>query len=263
MNRKYKFTNDSLKTPLRQRILLILLDYDGTLVPITSRPEKAIISPSAQNLLSKLNQLPGVTIGIISGRSLSDLKKMVGIKGLIYAGNHGIEWEIGGKKGKLKILQGAEGNLSKIRMELNIISRKFKGAILEDKEYILSVHYRLVKQELLEPFRKYLKYLVAPYKNSGALKMTRGKKVYEIKLNLKWDKGDFIEFLLNNNFRQNNLLTVYIGDDVTDEDVFVKHRKKIVTVKVGLSLSKAEYYLSNQQEVIKLLEFILKIRSRG
>ena len=57
MNRKYKFTNDSLKTPLRQRILLILLDYDGTLVPITSRPEKAIISPSAQNLLSKLNQL--------------------------------------------------------------------------------------------------------------------------------------------------------------------------------------------------------------
>ena len=54
-----------------------------------------------------------------------------------------------------------------------------------------------------------------------------------------------------------------VGDDVTDEDVFVKHRKKIVTVKVGLSLSKAEYYLSNQQEVIKLLEFILKIRSRG
>ncbi len=72
-------------------ILSLLLDYDGTLSPIASHPDLAVIPPETKKVLERLAKNPDVFIAIISGRSVDNVKKMVGIEGITYAGNHGLE----------------------------------------------------------------------------------------------------------------------------------------------------------------------------
>ena len=68
--------------------ILLLSDYDGTLTPIVSRPEEAILSPEVREKLRALTEKPVFSVGIISGRSLSEVKSLVEIEGIYYAGNH-------------------------------------------------------------------------------------------------------------------------------------------------------------------------------
>ena len=72
-------------------IVALLLDYDGTLSPIAQRPEMATIPPDTKAVLERLANHPDVFIAIVSGRSQSNVKEMVGIEGITYAGNHGME----------------------------------------------------------------------------------------------------------------------------------------------------------------------------
>jgi len=73
--------------------VLLLSDYDGTLTPIVSRPEEAILSPEVSEKLRALAQKSTFSVGIISGRPLSEVKSLVGMEGIYYAGNHGLEME--------------------------------------------------------------------------------------------------------------------------------------------------------------------------
>src|SRR5207245_10928377 len=67
----------------------VFLDYDGTLTPIVSRPEKAALSNSTRQTLQKLAaQAPGP---ILSGRDLEDIRHRVGIGGQVYAGSHAFD----------------------------------------------------------------------------------------------------------------------------------------------------------------------------
>ena len=92
---KHLFKNwDTLQTRIRQaRNLFLFLDYDGTLTPIVSRPEQALCPVKVKRLLETLRDLPGVHLAIVSGRSLEDVRRKVGVSGIVYAGNHGLEIE--------------------------------------------------------------------------------------------------------------------------------------------------------------------------
>jgi trehalose 6-phosphate synthase/phosphatase len=72
--------------------LAIILDYDGTLVPLQPHPDLAVLSPDVKCLLEKLIECPDVDICILSGRSLDNLKKMVPIKNINLAGSHGMQF---------------------------------------------------------------------------------------------------------------------------------------------------------------------------
>src|SRR3989338_7494622 len=84
---------DRFKRKLKDKYIFLFLDYDGTLTPIVEKPDKASISKRAKNLLESLSKNPVYKIAVISGRSLGDIRRRVGIKGIIYVGNHGIEIE--------------------------------------------------------------------------------------------------------------------------------------------------------------------------
>ena len=71
-------------------ILTLLLDFDGTLSPLVSQPHEAVLPPATKDILLRLSQLPNVFIGIVSGRGVADVIEKVGIQGLTYAGNHGL-----------------------------------------------------------------------------------------------------------------------------------------------------------------------------
>ena len=72
-------------------ILALLLDYDGTLSPIAPHPDLATIPEETKKVLVRLANLSDVFVGIISGRGVNNVKEMVGIEGITYAGNHGLE----------------------------------------------------------------------------------------------------------------------------------------------------------------------------
>jgi trehalose 6-phosphate synthase/phosphatase len=71
--------------------LALLLDYDGTLAPIAPHPDLATLPQETRNVLQRLSNINDVYIAIISGRGVENVKEMVGIEGITYAGNHGLE----------------------------------------------------------------------------------------------------------------------------------------------------------------------------
>jgi len=262
---KYLFPQFSkIKELLENKFILLLLDYDGTLTPIVKAPSKAIIRKDTKGLLQTLSRSPSCKIGIISGRKLKDIKTIVGVDGITYAGNHGLE--IQGPKIKFE---------SQVSPRLKLIIRNIvtdmekrlsgiKGALIEDKGLTLSIHYRLVSKKDMPAFKKIVSEVINPYIVCDKIKVNSGKKVYEIKPPIKWDKGKIVLWLLA---RQQfisgvkDVLPIYIGDDITDEDAFKVLKRKGLTVFVGRpGNSKADYYLKNTEEVTKFLRSILNLQ---
>jgi len=143
---EYLFSKwEELKRGLSGKYIILFLDYDGTLTPIVKAPKLALLSDDTRLLLKRLSQNRKVKLAIISGRSLQDIKNTIGIKDIIYAGNHGLEVE--GPKIKFES-QVSPRLKSVIRSILKEITEKLsgiKGIIIEDKVLTISIHYRMVE----------------------------------------------------------------------------------------------------------------------
>ena len=262
---EYLFSHwDKLKNRLGGKSIFLFLDYDGTLTPIAKTPEKAVISRETKDLLNKLSKKSHCSVAIISGRSLSDIKTIVGIKDIAYAGNHGLEIE----GPKIKFESQVSPRLKSIIRHIyeDAVSKfsKIKGVLIEDKGLTISVHYRLVDGKDIQEFLSIFNEITDPYIVRDKIKVTEGKKVLEIKPPVKWTKGNVVLwFLVRQQFAagENKVLPVYIGDDVTDEDAFNVLKRKGLTIFVGESRSSnADYYLKNIEEVTELLRLISEIK---
>ncbi|MFH1190962.1 MAG: trehalose-phosphatase [Candidatus Omnitrophota bacterium] len=262
---EYLFSQFSkIKELLRNKFILLLLDYDGTLTPIVKTPSKAVIHKNTKELLQKLSRSFYCKIGILSGRKLEDIKNIVGIGGIVYAGNHGLEIEGAKIKFKSQVTSRLKSIIRNIAKDMQKRLSGIKGALVEDKGLTLSIHYRLVDKKDMPVFEKIISEVTSPYIARNKIKVNAGKKVYEIKPPVKWDKGKAaLWFLARQQFilGVKNALPVYIGDDITDEDAFKALKRKGLTVFVGKSgSSKADYYLKNTEEVAKFLRSILALQ---
>jgi trehalose-phosphatase len=258
---RYLFNDwDCLKEDLKNSRVMLFLDYDGTLAPIADTPDKAVISKEAKGLLHELSKNRGCKLAVISGRSLKDIKGIVGLKDIIYSGNHGLE--IDGPKLKFKSIvpSGFKEVARKIKFDLLKRLTDIKGVILEDKGYTLSVHYRLVKKKDIHLVKTAFHEAIIYYLVGNKIKINTGKMVLELKPPIEWDKGRSVMWLLARQefaSRGDPVLPVYIGDDVTDEDAFSALRKKGLTVFAGKpKKSKAKYYLKGHKDVLKFLRMV-------
>ena len=150
---EYLFSHfEKLKNRLSSKFVLLFLDYDGTLTPIVETPDKAVISKERKDLLDKLSTSPHCRVAIISGRSLSDIKAIVGLKDIIYVGNHGLEIE----SPKIKFESQVSPRLKSIIRHIyeDAVSKfsKIKGVLIENKGLTISVHYRLVDEKDIQEF---------------------------------------------------------------------------------------------------------------
>lgn len=245
----------TLKPLLKKESLLLLLDFDGTVVPIVATPQKIQFSHKIKSLLLQLENTAQIKIAIISGRSLKDIKFQIGISNLVYAGNHGLEWEISGKKERLK--QFSEKSLfsPELRKRLLSLQMNFPGIYIEDKTLTIAIHYRLLSAQKLPSFHYYINHILTASIKLLGLQLAQGKKVYELRRRVNWTKGDFVKILLEKYYQDKFHAIIYIGDDLTDEDVF-KKLPDIIGVKVGRSKTVARYFLNNQHEVIELLHWL-------
>lgn len=141
---KYLFDNwDEISETVRSSTtILLLLDYDGTTVSIQRTPERARLDEETRRLLSELSGIPRVTLGIVSGRSISDICSMVGLGELIYVGNHGLEILLPGKPVKMLYSEGTLRFIRNVFEELKGQLGDIAGVLLEEKGPIIAIHYR-------------------------------------------------------------------------------------------------------------------------
>ncbi len=232
--------------------LFLFLDYDGTLTPIVSRPEVALCASGVKRHLEKLRDLPGVSLAIISGRSIEDVREKVGVSGITYVGNHGLEIENPAGKHKKILVSARKKELKRITQKLQNSLEKIPGILFEDKGPILSVHYRNVAQKFFAKVPQIVEAELQQWRNRW--KVASGKMVLEIRPNINFNKGKAVKEILRS-FPSLELLPIYLGDDQTDEDAFRMLKGQGISVFVGSGKlsSEADFFLKSPDEVQEFL----------
>jgi trehalose 6-phosphate phosphatase len=249
--------------------ILFLSDFDGTLSPIVEKPELAVMSDETRLLLQTLTHEHRFTIGIISGRALNDLKEKVDLDGIIYAGNHGFEIEGPGISFVNPLVDEIRPLFRILRRILVLTFSSIKGVFIEDKGITLSVHYRQVEDYQAADVEHLVKKVLDSPMSRGLFNITKGKKVFDFRPAINWDKGKAIKLIMKRygkGGRHSGLLVIYLGDDRTDEDGFqvIEKYGNGLSVFVGETPTNtsARYQLSSTDEVryflMKLLDYAQK-----
>ncbi len=237
------------------KTIVLFLDFDGTLSQIVDHPEDATISDDMKKVLKQCASQ--FTTAIVSGRDMDDVKKRVGINEVIYAGSHG--FRISGPGG----LAMEQEKMEKLLPVLDRIEEKLlsgfsdgpTGVQVERKRYAIAVHYRNADEGSVEEIKNLTGGLLEEF---SGIKTGEGKKIIEIRPDVDWHKGRAVQWILDslNLWENTEILPVYIGDDVTDEDAFRTLYHKGIGILVGTHgrPTAARYKLRNVDEVKILLQ---------
>ncbi|SDL33696.1 trehalose 6-phosphatase [Salinimicrobium catena] len=235
---------------------LLFLDFDGTLSPIVEHHEDAEISDEMRELVEDLAEK--YPVAVVSGRGLADVKKRVGLPELFYAGSHG--FEISGPKGFARDHEEAVKVMPVFNELQPILKEKLEhlpGVDFERKKFTLAVHYR---QVLPEREREVHEIVEAVLKDHPQVIGAGGKKVIEIRPAIDWHKGKAVEFLKKEINKGKDTFSVYVGDDVTDEDAF-----KFVANGLGILVGDhgrdtyADYHLEDLEQVKQFFKRLLNL----
>ena len=238
--------------------LLIFLDFDGTLAPVVNDPTLASIPPETLRTLTSLAGLEKVSLAIISGRALADLKARVGLPNLIYAGNHGLEISGPGMYYLQPTAAKRVQALSELSADLQRSLQHIPGVQVENKGLSASVHYRRAPADKLREIYQVINSVVSG--SRGLFQMSPGLQVYEIRPRVTWHKGKAVSWI-RETWAKRDALAMYVGDDVTDEDAFLALPEGI-TISVGSARqTSARYYLEDQSSLQAFLGWLIESRA--
>ncbi len=262
MSDLFRLWGDVTGRMTRAARVFLFFDFDGTLAPVAPRPEMAALDEKTRESLRRLSKKQAWTVSIVSGRGLEDLRKMVGVEDIVFVGNHGFEVKGPGLEyvhpGAMACRPAVENVLKILEQDL----REIQGVFIEDKVYSLSVHYRQCAPGNIPRVGEIVEQASQQSCANNHVRVTPGKKVFEIRPLADWHKGRVIEWLLDRWIEDpaQESIAWYVGDDQTDEDAFkaVKKRGGItVLVGAGNPQSAAQYTLTSQngmQELLSRLE---------
>ena len=233
----------------------VFLDYDGTLTPIADRPEQALLSASTRELLVRLASRCPVTI--VTGRDIAVVRDFVQLDQIGYAGCHGLDIE-GPAGGGLRYeaAGGVLPTLDDAEAELRRGIAGIAGALVERKRYSVSIHYRLVDPDDVPAVEEVVAVVVGRH---ARLRRERGKKVFELRPDVDWDKGSAVEWILAALSLDPGAAT-YVGDDETDEHAFevLDGAGVPIVVEHGDRLTSARYRVRDPGEVTAVLELLIE-----
>ncbi len=232
-------------------VLLVASDYDGTLAPMVADPARAFPDAPALRALVELSGLPDTRVALLSGRSRAELARLSGAPaGIELIGGHGAEFGPAAEGGEEPAAVEA---LAAAVAALRAIAGGFAGAEVEPKPTGVAFHYRNV-----DPARvaAALALVAEGPARDPRLISREGKKVVELSTS-SVNKGDALARLRD---ESGAAVTVFLGDDVTDEDAFAALLATDVGIKVGAGATAAEFRLAGQGEVATVLERLLGLR---
>ncbi len=234
---------------------LILLDYDGTLVPIEQRPQDASPSPRLIRLLQDLVSSPRTTTVIISGRARVDIERWFGdIPGLGLAVEHGALLRESGDAHWQTLRGGMDLSWKdRVRPLLEQFAASAPGSLVENKEYALAWHYRLVDAEFGAWLANELVTTLENLLSGTELAVIHGNKVVEVRY--AWANKGEVAARLAAGFRRKSFLLA-MGDDRTDEDMFLRLPRSAWTVRVGSGSTSARFRIASSDEANALLRIL-------
>ncbi len=222
---------DELEQRLAGREPAVFLDYDGTLTPIVDRPEDAVISETMRQAVRDLAQR--CTVCVVSGRDRRVVQDLMGVDDLVVAGSHGYDiWSPDEGTVQHEAGAGSEELIEEVTARLRGELDGTPGVLIEPKKVSVAVHYRLVDEEHRPRVREVVERLLD--ERADELKVTPGKMVYEIQPKLDWNKGKAVLYLLEAlGLDRDDVVPLYLGDDITDEDAFEALADRGIGIFVG------------------------------
>ena len=232
---------------------LIFLDYDGTLVPFVKRPELAVPDRDIRSLLARLSSDSGNEVMIVSGRDRDTLIRWFGDLNVGLSAEHGVWIRNRGKEWDM--LEKIQDTWKKdIRPIVEKFVDRTPGSFIEEKSFSLAWHYRKVDPGLGPLRANEMKDTLHGMTTNLNLVILEGNNVIEIK-NGGINKGRAATYWTTAHASD---FILAIGDDWTDEDLFEALPDSAYTIKVGLGITKARYYLTSHHEVRELLHHLVE-----
>jgi trehalose 6-phosphate phosphatase len=228
--------------------VLLAFDFDGTLAPIVAQREAAFMRPQTTRLLQQACQL--YPCAVISGRTQRDLRRRLAAARVPFAlGNHGLEAGMP----RNEFASQVAAALPRLQLALDGVP----GLEIEDKTHSIAVHYRRSrrKQHARAAIAQAAKHL------PSRMRLISGKLVINLVPASAPNKGDAV---LSLRARAGADTALYVGDDVSDEDVFsLDQPGRLLGVRVGRSArSRAPYFLRDQSEIDALLSTLIQLRAQ-
>jgi len=252
---KVKFLDNQLRAHVVESIVraqnaVLLLDYDGTLVPFASRPELATPSDSLLRTLARLNSFKSINLIVISGRDKQSLATFFR-EPLNKVAEHGAWIQFAGEE--WHTLEPFDQDWKEdIRNILDQYVTRTPGSFIEEKDFSLVWHYRKADVGLGEVRAHDLTDTLQYMTGNLNLQVLEGNKIVEVK-NSGINKGRTARHLVNH-FSPDVILAV--GDDWTDEDTFKALPEKAITIKVTNTQTAAKYYIKSYRDTVSLLNQI-------
>ncbi len=262
---KYLFENLELISEFKNdKNTAIITDIDGTISEIVPTPGEAVVNADMKQAIVKLKEKFKL-VGVISGRSVYKAQEMVGVDGILYVGNHGMEYIF---DGEYFLVPEVKEYLSQIKQcggQLNEELCHIPGILFEDKGICHSIHYRqcnnpeMVRSKIIKSIQN------SPH--SKNLQISEGRKLVELKPPSSYDKGTIINKIIE---EYDLKKIIYLGDDITDVDAFKRlnelEKDQIIRSVSVLVISKeipthiknsASFFLLNIKEVLRLFRWLL------
>ncbi|MDD5747784.1 MAG: bifunctional alpha,alpha-trehalose-phosphate synthase (UDP-forming)/trehalose-phosphatase [Actinomycetota bacterium] len=231
---------------------LLLLDYDGTLVPFAETPELATPPVELITILEELAGIPGTEVALVSGRDRTTLDSWFGDLDIALIAEHGA-W-IKTRGGDWEIIEPMTSDwIPQVTRILQRYVNRLPGSFVERKSFSVAWHYRNADVELAQVKAKKLVDDLVNFAANNKVQILHGNKVIEVN-GEKVDKGKAALRLLS---RRNYNFVMAVGDDRTDEDLFVAMPDSAYTIRVGVQPSHARLNLKEQKDVIRLLRSLI------
>jgi trehalose 6-phosphate phosphatase len=223
--------------------LLCAFDFDGTLAPLVPVPDDAHLPDEIRERLCRLDE--HAPVAIITGRGIDDIRRRLGFEPEFVVGNHGLEGVPGWESLTAAHAEACRSWLVQLR---DALPEHDPGILLEDKRYSLSLHYR----EAADPSAAAAALETLFASLNPRPRVVAGKFVYNLLAEDRCHKGSALLRLMEfSGARQ----AIYVGDDVTDEDVFRMHHPDILSIRIEHGQdSSAELYLPESGDILRLLE---------
>jgi trehalose 6-phosphate phosphatase len=242
------------------RHLLLGLDFDGTLAPIVPHPADARMPEDTRLIVEALTARSDTTVAVVSGRALADLAPRTGVDA-IFAGNHGLEISGRGFEFRHPKAASLQRTLHEICERIRDRLMEIPGSLVEDKGLTATVHLRNVPDSAGDQVRASVE--CETRSHTREFELRPGKMTLEILPRVSWNKGagmlwlrDQLKRKLARREKATGLAVCYIGDDVTDEDVF--RAMHGITVHVGSGRpTAARFSVDDPCEVTEFLKWLI------